>query len=480
MNIKRIKKIYNLESTIAAIATAPGEGAIGIVRLSGKNALKIADKIFVCPSGKKPSEFKTRTIHYGWIAAAGKKKLKNKISTDNIIDETLLTVMKAPFTYTRQDIVEINCHGGVLALKKTLELVLEKGAVLAEPGEFTKRAFLNGRIDLTQAEAVLDIIRAKTEAGLDAALGQLKGRLSEKIEKIKNVLMNALANLEASFDFSQHDISVLDRKEITACLATVKKSLEELIENSEKGCVLREGITTVICGKPNVGKSSLMNAFLREDKVIVTPIAGTTRDAIEDIINIKGIPLKIVDTAGIIEPRDLVEKEGIKRSKKYLKEAHLILFVLDNSRVLSQEDFQIIEEIKDRPVMVVINKIDLKTKLDFKKIKDFLKDKSIVKICALKEKGMPQLEESIRQQVLGGKAFTDRESILVTNLRHKKLLEKSLEFARAAGENLKTEMKEELAAEDIREVLKLIGSVVGEVTPEDILNKIFEEFCVGK
>lgn len=480
MTLKKIKDIYDIDGDIAAISTAPGEGAIGIVRLSGKKALKIADRIFISKSGGKPSEFKTHTIHYGWIVDKNRSAKNTNRKKEKIIDEVLLTVMKAPGTYTRQDMVEINCHGGVLSLKKILELLLKNGARLAEPGEFTRRAFLNGRIDLAQAEAVLDIIKAKTQLSLQAAVGQLKGGLSGKVNEIKNVLIEVLANIEASLDFSYEEIEPQNRKELGRRLIQVKENLEALIEGAESGCILREGITTVICGKPNVGKSSLMNAFLREDKVIVTPVAGTTRDAIEDIINIKGIPLKIVDTAGIIEPRDLVEKEGIARSRKYIGEAHLVLFVLDNSRALSKEDFEVIDGIKEKPVIVVVNKTDLQNKLDFKKIKNFLKEKKVVNICAVKEKGIPELENTIRDYILGGRAITGVESALVTNARHKRALEESLKFVAAADRSLKEGREEELAAEDLKEALRFIGSIVGEAAPDEILNKIFENFCIGK
>lgn len=478
------RKIYNIEDDIAAVSTAPGEGAIGIIRLSGKKVFKIADKVFVSKDGKKPSQFKTHTIHYGFIMNELKHKQrdgkKNSKPPRNVVDEVLLTILRAPKTYTRQDMVEINCHGGVLALKKTLELILAHGARLAEPGEFTKRAFITGRIDLAQAEAVLDVIRAKTLAGLEAALGQLKGRLSEKVSEIKDALVEILANMEASFNFSQEDIDLLDSGKIESRLKAVKEKLEFLIKTSEKGCILREGIMTVICGKPNVGKSSLMNAFLREDKVIVTPIAGTTRDVIEDIINIGGIPIKIVDTAGIIEPRDLVEKESITRSKKCLKEADLILFLLDNSRPLNKEDFQIADIIKDKPVIVVINKIDLPNKLSLEKIKNFLNNKKVVKLCAVREIGLPQLEDAVKEYVFGKRAVTGAESALVTNLRQKKALEEGLEYVKTALENAGNRNGEELIAEDVKGALKFIGQVCGEVDAEDILNKIFEDFCIGK
>ncbi len=491
MVVKAIKDIYNLKDTIVAISTAPGESAIGIVRLSGPKALSIANKIFISKEKKKPSRFRNRSIHYGWIVDRGQKteirKQKTKAMSqiknptpDRTIDEALLTVMRAPATYTREDIVEINCHGGVLVLKKTLELTLSRGARLAQPGEFTKRAFLNGRIDLAQAEAVLDVIRAKTEMGLGTALGQLKGKLSKRITKIRNILIEVLANLEVSFDFSQEETEGLNSRQIIKSLKMVRRNLEELIKSAEGGCILREGVVTVICGKPNVGKSSLMNAFLKEDKVIVTPIAGTTRDIIEDIINIEGIPIRIVDTAGIIEPRDLVEREGVARSKKCLNEADLILFLLDNSRPLSTEDLQIINSIKGKSIIVVVNKIDLKTKLNLKRIEDFLKGKRIVKICATREKGIPSLEDNIKKHILGGKVKIGVESAVVTNLRHKKALEESLKFIEASIKNLKEERGEELVAEDVKEALGSISCIVGEITPEEILDKIFEEFCIGK
>ncbi|UCH72098.1 MAG: 50S ribosome-binding GTPase, partial [Thermoplasmatales archaeon] len=297
---------------------------------------------------------------------------------------------------------------------------------------------------------------------------------------IKNILVEVLANLEASFEFSHQEIEIGSEKQLIKNLKEAAGKLEELIRSAETGCILREGIVTVICGKPNVGKSSLMNAFLREDKVIVTPVAGTTRDAIEEIINIKGIPIKIVDTAGIIEPRDLVEREGIIRSHRYLNRADLVLFMVDNSRSLNKEDFQIMDKIREKPVIVVINKIDLNGRLDFEKIENFLKGRKIVRICAIKEEGIPQLEDSIRQQVLGGKMIIDKESVLVTNTRHKNFLEESLKFVNTAVRNFEERIGGELIVEDIKDALKSMGYIVGGVTPDEVLNRIFEEFCVGK
>ena len=356
-----------LDDTIAAISTPIGEGGIGIVRLSGRDSLKFADKIFISKDGKKPSGFKTYTVHYGHIV----EKSKGKSQKAKVIDEVILTVMRAPRSYTKEDVVEINCHSGIAPLKKILDLCLINGARLAEPGEFTKRAFLNGRIDILQAEAVLDIIKAKTELSLRSALNNLEGLFSKKINEIREKLIDIYARMEASIDFSEEDLRGVRKENIFKKLKMIKNEVEKLVSDSNQGRILRQGIKTVICGSPNVGKSSLMNAILKESRSIVTPIPGTTRDTIEEIVNINGIPVMLVDTAGITDTDHLVEKEGIRRSRIYLENADLVLLVLDWSRRLNKDDLAIIKKIRDnnKEAVVAINKTDLKKKLDIKKIK---------------------------------------------------------------------------------------------------------------
>ncbi|PIU41919.1 MAG: tRNA uridine-5-carboxymethylaminomethyl(34) synthesis GTPase MnmE [Candidatus Omnitrophica bacterium CG07_land_8_20_14_0_80_42_15] len=489
------KKI-GLDDTIVAISTPVGEGGIGIVRLSGKEALSIADKIFLSRNGTRPSKVKTYTTHYGHIvknhppspkASAdvrrsfneGGQKSKTSNLEPEVIDEVILTVMRSPKSYTKEDTVEINCHGGIVPLKRTLELVMSLGARLAEPGEFTKRAFLNGRIDLSQAEAVLDIIRSKTDASLKAALGQLEGKLSKEIRGIRETIMNFYIHVEAAVDFPEEDIQIFNSIELSKNMEGVLKKLKALIESSECGKVLREGVSMVICGKTNVGKSTLMNAFLKEDRVIVTPIPGTTRDVIEEVINIKGIPLRVADTAGIIDSSCLIEKESIAKTKKCINDSDLILLLLDNSRELSAEDKHIIDIIKDKKTIIVVNKIDLPNKLNLKKVKSELPDKKSVEISAAKGLGMDVLEKTILRMVWNGEVFSSND-VLVTNVRHTEAIKKAYEYIGKAKESLSKGLSPEFIALDIKESLNYLGEVIGEMAGEELLNRIFGEFCIGK
>lgn len=453
--------------TIAAISTPLGEGGIGIIRLSGKESISIVNKIFKSPKGVNLSYVKTHTIHYGFIV--------DPLTGQNI-DEVLVTVMRAPNTYTREDVVEINCHGGYLTLKRILELVLSQGARLAEPGEFTKRAFLRGRIDLSQAESVIDLIRAKTEQAQKIALEHLSGRLSEKINELRDSLMRVCAHVEAYIDFPEEDIDGLTEEEIKREINRIKEEIRKLIEGYEEGKIYREGLTTAIVGKPNVGKSSLLNALLMKDRAIVTEIPGTTRDIIEEYINIKGIPLKIVDTAGIREAHDLVEAEGIKRSLKAVESAELVLLVLDCSRAIDSLDEEIINKVIHKKVIVVINKKDIKT--DEFHLPESLKDKPTVEISALNAEGIEDLKELIFNSTISGKY--EREGIVVTKLRHKLSLEKAFESLNNAYESFKNREPLEITAMFLREALNFLGQIVGVVTTEEILNLIFSEFCIGK
>lgn len=468
--------VYNLNDTIVAISTPLGESGIGIVRLSGKEALPIADKIFVSKDKQKPSIFKTYTVHYGWIADNTKRKVQSEKPAE-VIDEVILTVMKAPRSYTKEDIVEINCHGGIVPLRKVLDLVLENGARLAEPGEFTKRAFLNGRIDLTQAEAVLDVVKAQTDSALKIGMEQLRGFLSKQINKTRSELLDILANLEANIDFPEEEILSVDTGLIGVKLEEINKSLEQILDNSKYGRVLREGINIVICGRPNVGKSSLLNAFLKQERSIVTHIAGTTRDTIEEVIDIKGIPVRIVDTAGIIEPADLIEKKAMQRSKKCIDSADLVLLLFEGSDKLKRDDFALIRRLKKKNVFALINKIDLKQKIERKKIQE--KFSKIIEISAKKNKNINLLEQEVANLVYNGKLGSN-ESATISNLRHIEAIRKankSLAFARGS---LKRGLSIEFVAEGIREAIVFLDGILGKKFTHDLLDRIFGEFCIGK
>jgi len=457
---------YDINDTITAISTPIGESGIGIVRISGKDALAVADKIFVSKDGNKPSAFKTYTTHYGWI-----------IDKKEIIDEVILTVMRAPKSYTKEDIVEINCHGGIVALRRILDLVLESGARLAQPGEFTKRAFLNGRIDLAQAEAVLDIIRAKSDSALKIGVEQLKGVLSQELNKIRKDLLNILSILEANIDFPEEEITSANLKEISQKLNNIKEQLQHILDSSGAGRILREGINVVICGKPNVGKSSLLNALLKQERSIVTPIAGTTRDTIEEIIDIKGIPMRIVDTAGIIEPGDFIEKKAVQRSKRYIDLADLVILLFDGSRRLTKEDELLIRKIKKKKVIAAINKIDLRQKIEKNKIINRLG--KIIGISAKKLKNINLLEDAIVDLVYNGKVISS-EPILVCNLRHIEIIKRAQKLIAQALNSLDNNLSLEFIAGDLKDASLHLDEILGKKFSEDLLDRIFSEFCIGK
>ena len=465
------------DDTITAVSTPIGEGGIGIVRLSGKTSLKIADKVFLSKDGKRPSKFKTYTVHYGHIV----EKSKGKSQKVKVIDEVILTVMRSPRSYTKEDVVEINCHSGIAPLKKILDLCLTNGARLAEPGEFTKRAFLNGRIDVLQAEAVLDIIKAKTDLSLRSALNNLEGLFSKKINEIREKLIQIFAYMEASIDFSEEDLRGLKRDNIFKTLAGVKHDIEKLISGSNQGRILRQGIKAVICGSPNVGKSSLMNAILKESRSIVTHIPGTTRDTIEEIVNIKGIAVTLVDTAGITDTDHLVEKEGIRRSRVYLENAGLVLLVLDWSRRLNKDDLDIIKRIRDnkKETIVVINKTDLKKKLDINKIKRFFAKNPFAHISALNMKGVDSLENEIKDMVWKGKA-PGPGFIGVSNERQLDILRRSSLDIDEAIKAAKAKLSMDCISVYVRASIESLGEVTGHTITEKALGRIFSEFCIGK
>jgi tRNA modification GTPase len=475
-----------LDDTIVAISTPIGEGGIGIVRLSGRESLVLADKIFLSKNGKKPSKFKTYTVHYGHIAEKihGRTKAQEHKSTSKkerkIVDEVLLTVMRAPKSYTKEDIVEINCHSGIAPLKKILDLCLVNGARLAEPGEFTKRAFLNGRIDILQAEAVLDVIKAKTELSLRAALNNMEGLFSRKINEIRKKLIEIYAHMEASIDFSGEDLRGVKKEGMFKRLNTVKNEIEKIISNSNQGRILRQGIKTVICGSPNVGKSSLMNAILKESRSIVTHIPGTTRDTIEEIVNIRGIPVTLVDTAGITDTNHPVEKEGIRRSRVYLESADLILLVLDWSRKLNKDDLDTIEKIQNnKEIIVVINKTDLKKELDIKKVRRSFPKSYFAHVSALNLKGVDNLEDGIRDIVWKGKAPGAGFSG-ISNERQLDILRRSVSDINEAIAARKNRLSMDCISVYMRASIESLGEITGQTITEEALDKIFSEFCIGK
>lgn len=454
--------------TIAAISTAVGEAGIGIVRISGKRSLEIGNKIFKGKVIEELNEVHNRKLTYGHIVDNGK-----------IIDEVLIAFMQGPSTYTREDMVEIYCHGGIISVKNVLQLILNKGARLAEPGEFTKRAFLNGRLDLSQAEAVMDMIKAKTDKSFEASLDQLEGSLSKKIKEIRNILLEMIAHVEVSIDFPDQDVEEITYDELKDSANKIKEEIERLLATSDRGKILREGLNTVILGKPNVGKSSLLNAILRENRAIVTDIPGTTRDIIEEYVNIDGIPLRIIDTAGIRDTDDIVEQIGVDRAKQTVLDADLIIAVFDASRELSDEDHQIIDLIKDKKTIIILNKTDLPSKYDEDYFKSILNDKEIIIASITSGIGLENLEKSIKSMFYDGEVEINSDT-LVTNIRHKDQLIKSLDNIKNAIDDINMSVPIDCIEVDLKDCWENLGEISGDTIGEDILDKIFSEFCIGK
>ena len=459
------------DDTIAAISTPLGEGGIGIVRLSGKDSIKIAERIFMSKN-KSIKDSQSYRVLYGYI--------KDPL-TGNKIDEVLVTVMRAPHSYTREDVIEINCHGGMVTLRKTLELVLKQGARLADPGEFTKRAFLNGRIDLIQAEAVLDLIRSKTDESRRIAIEQLQGGLSEKVTVLRDRLTGLCAHVEAYIDFPEDEIETASKQEMLDSMKEIERELKKLLSTYDEARFFREGLSTAIVGRPNVGKSSLLNALLQKDRAIVTEIPGTTRDVIEEYLNINGLPLRIMDTAGIRAVQDIAEKEGVRRSLQSIENADLVIPIFDSSEPLKDEDFKVMEKIKGKNVIVVMNKCDLPAVVDKVELNSRLapNNTNIMSISATRGDGLEELKEKIFNTCLKDWK-EEREGVVVTNLRHKI----SIENAKVSLERAITALIEnqplEIFAFELRDSLDRLGEIVGAVTTEDILNKIFNDFCIGK
>ena len=457
--------------TIAAIATPMGEGGIGIVRLSGKDSVKIAGNIFTSPKKTNISDSLKRTVHYGYI--------KNPSGGD-IIDEVLLTVMRSPMTYTSEDVVEINCHGGAIPLKKVLELCLSQGARLAEPGEFTKRAFLSGRIDLTQAEAVLDIIKSRSEMAQRLAVEQLKGVFSEEMKRLRGMTLDILSGIELGIDFTEEDVSFTEGEKTGRDIADLHQAISKVLETADKGMIFRQGVSVVICGRPNVGKSSLMNALLKRDRAIVTPVPGTTRDTIEESLSISGVEVRLTDTAGITATNDMVEAEGISRSRERIDHAEIVIFMVDASRGMSDEDIEIFNLIREKKTIVVANKIDLPRLFSHEEAKGRFDSKSILEISVLKDKGLGGVEDMITEKMFDGDNIEISETPVVANLRHKEALKKALENIERAQQISGEKYNGELLASDLNGVVHYLGLITGETVEDDILDRIFSQFCIGK
>ncbi len=455
------------EDTIAAIATPIGEGGIGIVRLSGKDAVDIADRIFLPRGAKKLKDVSSHTITYGFIVDP---------SSGDKIDEVLATVMRGPRTYTREDVVEINCHGGILPLKTVLQLLLREGARIAEPGEFTRRAFLNGRIDLSQAEAVIDIIKARSDQAERLALAQLEGKLSMRITGLQDRITTLCAYVEAQIDFPEDELETVKKNEIVETMRAVSKDLLYLSAGYEAGRFFRDGVATAIVGKPNVGKSSLLNALLEKDRAIVTEMPGTTRDVIEDTLNIQGLPLRIMDTAGIRETHNLAEAEGIKRGLKAVEGADIVIAVLDSSMPVDKADEELLRAVAYKRTIVLVNKCDIRSP-------GFAVPEgptNVVEASALTGEGISELKDMIYCVCISSGVRGETEVPLITNIRHKHSLDRASQALDEAVNSLLNDIPLEIVAMYLREALDCVGTIIGIFTTDDILNKIFSEFCVGK
>ena len=450
--------------TIAAISTPLGEGAIGIVRLSGTDSFKIAQKIF---KGKDLNSVASHTLNYGHIVDPDK---------DEILDEVMIGAMRSPKTFTREDIIEINTHGGIAVTNEILQLVIREGARLAEPGEFTKRAFLNGRVDLTQAEAVMDIIRAKTDKAMNIAVKQLDGSLSDLINNTRQEILNTLAQVEVNIDYPEYD----DVEEATTEIIREKTTefealLTNLLKTARRGKILREGISTAIIGRPNVGKSSLLNNLLREEKAIVTDIEGTTRDVIEEYVNINGVPLKLVDTAGIRETEDIVERIGVERSRKALKEADLVLLVLNSSEPLTDQDRQLLEISQDSNRIILLNKVDLPQQIELDEI-----PADHIKISVLKNQNINQIEDRINALFFENAGLVEQDATYLSNARHISLIEKAVESLQAVNEGLAMGMPVDLLQVDLTRTWEILGEITGDAAPDELITQLFSQFCLGK
>ena len=456
--------------TIAAISTPPGEGAISIVRLSGDDAVVIADKVNAYTK-KKLVDVTSHTIHYGHIKDP---------DTDSVLDEVMFSIMLAPKTFTRENIVEINCHGGMVVANQVLQLLLRQGARLAEPGEFTKRAFLNGRMDLSQAEAVMDLIQAKTDESMKFALNQLDGKLSIMIKDLRQHILQALAQVEVNIDYPEYD----DVEEMTTQLMKekaeeVKGSIDHLLLTAKQGKILREGLSTAIIGRPNVGKSSLLNYLLQEDKAIVTDIAGTTRDVIEEYVNVRGVPLKLIDTAGIRETEDIVEKIGVERSRKALQEADLILLVLNQSEALTPMDKELLELTQGMNRIILLNKMDLATQLDLVELETYLNNETVLSISVTSSEGIENLEQSIKDAFFTNSG-KEKDATYISNSRHIALLEQANMALDEVLNGIEMDIPVDLLQIDMTRSWDLLGEIIGDSVQDELITQLFSQFCLGK
>ncbi|MBC2316662.1 tRNA uridine-5-carboxymethylaminomethyl(34) synthesis GTPase MnmE [Listeria booriae] len=455
--------------TIAAISTPPGEGAIAIIRLSGDEAIQIADRIFYAQ--KSLGNVESHTIHYGHIVDP---------STGETVEEVMATVMRAPRTFTREDVVEINAHGGIVSVNRVLQLLLRNGAKLAEPGEFTKRAFLNGRIDLSQAEAVMDLIRAKTDRAMGVALQQMDGNLSRLIRSLRREILDALAQVEVNIDYPEYDdVEEMTQRMLVEKAQLVRASVEQLLLTAQQGKILREGLATAIIGRPNVGKSSLLNQLIQEEKAIVTDIAGTTRDIIEEYVNVRGVPLRLIDTAGIRETEDIVEKIGVERSRKALQEADFILLVLNQHEPLSVEDEALFEAVAGQNFVVVLNKTDLAQNIDVARVRQLAGENPVVETSLVNEAGITELELAIKELFFAGEIDAG-DATYVSNARHIALLHEAIQAIDAVIEGVEAGMPVDIVQIDMTRAWDLLGEIIGESVQDELLDQLFNQFCLGK
>lgn len=455
--------------TIAAIATAMSSSGIGIIRISGPEAIEVADRIFRSRrEGFHLADAKTHTIHYGMV-----------YDGEEALDEVLAMVMRGPHSYTAEDTVEINCHGGVLVVKRILETVIRNGARPAEPGEFTKRAFLNGRMDLSQAEAVIDVINSRSEYAMRSSVSQLSGSLSKKIRKLREDILYQIAFIESALDDPEHISLDGYEEKLNGLLTPMIEEIEKLLRSADNGKLLSEGIRTVILGKPNAGKSSLMNVLVGEERAIVTDIAGTTRDTLEEQIRMRGISLNIIDTAGIRETDDRVEQIGVSRARAAADEADLIIYVVDGSRPLDENDRMIMDLIRDRKAIVLLNKSDLETKVSEQELSELTGGKTVLSVSAREETGIDRLEQEIEHLFYEGK-LDFNEEILITNVRHKTALEQALSSLRMVRDGIENQMPEDFLTIDLMDAYRQLGMIIGEAVEDDLVNEIFSKFCMGK
>lgn len=455
--------------TITSISTPMGEGAIGIVRLSGSRAIEITDKLY---KGKKPlAEVDSHTINYGHIVDP---------DTNEVVEEVMVSVLRAPKTFTREDIVEINCHGGILTINRVLELTMTAGARMAEPGEYTKRAFLNGRIDLSQAEAVMDFIRSKTDRASKVAMNQIEGRLSDMIKRQRQSILEILAQVEVNIDYPEYDdVEDATTEFLLEKSEEIKSEIDRLLATGTQGKIMREGLSTVIVGKPNVGKSSMLNNLIQDNKAIVTEVAGTTRDVLEEYVNVRGLPLRLVDTAGIRETEDIVEKIGVERSRKALSEADLILFVLNYNEALTEEDVKLYEVIKNEDAIVIVNKTDLEQHLDLDEVRDMVGDMPVIETSMLKQEGIDQLEEQIRDLFFGGEV-QNQDMTYVSNSRHISLLKQARHSIQDAIDAAEAGIPMDMVQIDLTRTWEILGEIIGASASDELIDQLFSQFCLGK